>query len=937
MSNIPGATNVLPGVFSDVITQSRGASVPGGIRIAAIIGEGSRTEVIVSSALGSGKDGFNSSYTSTNGSDGRHFALSVYPVISNRTTLFKNGVPLVGLEAQIDNDPFNNAYDYRIDITSGRIELQKAHLQDLGGSYWSPLSTNQGSGSINSLTLMNVNAPSETWTIRCVSVQRNNLNAPIAGTAKFIAIGTVSGTKLDANGNSVTWVANGQTVSNSILSFNISESVTFREGDGFTVKVKSGVLSKNDSLTATYIAVSDLNDPEFLENMDVIAKKHGAASTDNNLSLGCQIAFANATPGVLCVQAAPSMPRRQSYLLADSFNAASTNDDDFVFPLPLGAQPDADAQIHFFVKNNATSVESQVLPNKYDYYTLDTLGNPTTTTFTQDDTLAPSGYSFSYTVVSKEASVISGFDGYLARDPSSTGNKGFFSSGTTFDASLVGKKLKVIDATSVANMDSSHDYTNSLGVDGYLTINSVVNGQLLIGYDTSVSPTFSFTSIGNHPTQDLAFEVVNLDGTVVSGYSGLDGYIQNSSGITAELWSNVIDLSVLASPTTKQLQINGNSSFNGAYDILSVNNDGYDGYYASIRKVFNNESNLRFEVIDPDQQSFYVVLNHNVAPQGYSVRVTFVDVKDAAFFDAGWTSALESLELAECDIVVPLPKQTKSAIFQNTLTHCKAMSNIRNKKERVMFTGAISGLKPENITGASPAAVEDIGILEGIQGDSVTEVLAGNIEDLTNYSIADAFGNTFRCVYFYPDQIVVQAGADNVMLDGFYAAAAGAGYLSAVSRVEIPLTNKVLSGITILRNKQYSPTVQEQIASAGATLLIPVQGGANVAFGRTTTQSGYPEEEEISIVFIRDRVAKSLRAGFKSYIGLPEDAFTIQTLSARAVALLSSFISQGLITAYKDLVVERDSVDPRQYNIAVSVQPTYPVNYIYLKVSIGTL
>ena len=37
----------------------------------------------------------------------------------------------------------------------------------------------------------------------------------------------------------------------------------FREGDYFTLQVKGGALNKNDSITATYIAVSDLNDPEF--------------------------------------------------------------------------------------------------------------------------------------------------------------------------------------------------------------------------------------------------------------------------------------------------------------------------------------------------------------------------------------------------------------------------------------------------------------------------------------------------------------------------------------------------------------------------------------------------------------------------------------------------------------------------------------------------
>ena len=92
MANIPGATNVLPGVFTDVITQSRGVSIPGGARLAAMIGQGSTDDTIVSQAVGGGKDGLNSTYSSSSGADGRHFQLTNFPLISNRTTLFQSVV-----------------------------------------------------------------------------------------------------------------------------------------------------------------------------------------------------------------------------------------------------------------------------------------------------------------------------------------------------------------------------------------------------------------------------------------------------------------------------------------------------------------------------------------------------------------------------------------------------------------------------------------------------------------------------------------------------------------------------------------------------------------------------------------------------------------------------------------------------------------------------
>jgi hypothetical protein len=923
MANIPGATNVLPGPYTDVVTQSRGVSIPGGSRMAAMIGEGSADETLVSQANGSGNDGLNPDYTSTSGADGRHFRTTNFPLISNRTMLFKNGIPLVGLESLIDSNTFSNKYGYRIDISTGKLELQRAHLVDQGGAFYVPLSTNVGLGTINNLTLEDENAVPEIWTIRCVSVQRNAMNQPIAGTAKFLAFGSISGAKLDANGNPIIWVANDNEITNGILKFSIQETQVmsvavsvFREGDAFTVKVDSGVLNRNDSLTINYIPTANLNDPVLVQGMGDVVTRHGFPSVDNNLALGAQLAFANQAPALITVQAAPAMPRRRSFILETSVNSLSTNNDDFIFPLPIGVTPDFNSNIHFFVKNNSTNVESQILPNKLDYYTLGTSGFPTVTQFITDNTPAPGGYSYFYTVTESFATIATGEDGYVGRDAAFT-TKGIFDASIEFDSSYVGKSLKIIDAVNVANI-------------GTYTIDAVNEGKLYVtisGFDDFVTES------------SVTFELINpATGLPVDNGSATDGnLVALLSTATATLTSNAmtgVDFGDFSGITSLKLQINGSDDNNGLYDII-----GFDSLTntITIQKTVVSEENLRYEVIDENDVSNYVVVNKNVVPNGYGLRVTLVDTKEATFYDAGWINALSSLETVECDILVPLPRQTISIIFQNALAHCKTMSNIRNKKERVLFIGAINGLKPENLTGSKPAAVEDIGVLEGIQGETITDVLSGNVEDLSNYSVPDAFGNTYRAVYFYPDQIVVQAGAENVLIDGFYLAAAAAGFTSADVRIENPMTNKVLSGFTILRNKQFSTLILEQLAQAGVTTLQPVAGGGRVVWGITTSQSGFPEEQEISIVFIRDRVAKTLRAGFAPFIGLPESPDTGAILNTRAVVLLNSLVSQGLITNYKDLSVRRDDADPRQWNITVRVQPTYPVNFIYIKVGLGQL
>lgn len=923
--NIQGAPDAIPGVYDVIETQSTGAAVPGGIRIAAIIGEGSTSETIISAALGGGKDGFDPTYTSTSGADGRHFKLSSASVVSNRTQLFRNGLPLKGLEALIDSNSFSFLYAYRIEIDTGKIELQRAHLVDQGGLNYRVSTTNVGDGYFTSLTLPDVNAPAETWTVKCISVQRNGSNQPIAKTAKFIAVGTVSGNPLDANGNQVVWVANAQVVTNGILSFAINERTTpFREGDSFIVQVASGVLTRNDSLTASYIPVANINDPEFLDNIADVQRKHGQPSVDNNLALGCQLAFANSTPGVLTLQAAPAVPRRTSYELDPvGINALSTDENEFILPFPVGVVPDFDSQIHVFVTNKTTNVETQLLPNKFPFYTLGTSGQPTVNQFIFDNSIPPAGNSFSYSLIKQVEAEVSGFDGYITNAIGQT-LSGVFGSSITFDAGYAGKLVHILDATNVANIS-------------YYLVTGVVNGQLQVEISDSVgTPLSAFPDFTNETA--IAFQIIDPVTDLPLG-SATDGYLVKINGTGTGTFGSTtgLNFSTISGLTSKKLKISGSATNNGLYKINSYSAGPNT---VVIAKTLTLESNVRFEVIDLNATSDYLVINKNVVPNGNTLRVTIVDTKDAPFYDAGWLAALEALESQELDILVALPKSTISVIFQNAFNHCVSMSSVTNRKERVLFMGAINGLTPANLTGAKLAAVEQLGVFEGIPVNDIPNLLAGELSDIANYSVPASFGSSaqaYRCVYFYPDQIVVQASGENILVDGFYIAAAAAGYLSGTGNVAIPLTNKTLAGFTILRNKQFSNLILSQLASAGVTTLQPVQGGGRVVWGLTTTQSGFVEEQEISIVFIRDRVAKSLRQGFLGYIGLAEDDSMVATLSARALALLKSFISQGLITAYDSLLVKRDTVDPTQWNITVRVQPTYPVNFIFIKVSLGLL
>ena len=820
MANIAGATNISPAVVSVVTTKSRGVSVPGGLRLAAIMGEGLREETITSAALGGGKDGLDPTYSSATGADGRHFLLTYVPVISNRTTLYKNGIPLVGLEQANfwrSSSVFSNLYDYRMDITTGRIELQTAAFVDQGGANYLPSALNVGNGTINGLTLVDSNAPTETWSIRCISIRRDGGGNPVDGYARFIAQGSESGILQDSYGNNYVWQSSGATVSNTIISFSITEgAVAFHEGDVFTIEVKSGALSTGDSLVASYIGVSDLNDPEFFTDPEDVRIKHGSASITNRLSLGSQLAFANSPPGIWACQTAPSVPRRVSYELEASATGSAAIDD-LTFDLPIGVTPDTDSNVNFFVTDPITGLETQLIPNKTAFYDSAITANPSLFVF--------GAYVYSYTVI----------------------------------------------------LDTNKEVVKH-AEDGVLT---------------SVS--------GTHATLSSASITFGQD-----------------------------DVSA-----TRRVHIKTPAVSAGTYTVVSVTGGVVTIYNAA---GFTSGSSIRFEVLETSESSAKVLFTKDLAlAVGQSLRCTAVDIKDADFFDVGWQAGYEALEAIECDMVVPLPSQTISAIFQAGRIHVETMSNIRNKKERIELIGAIKGLTPDNVIGTTPAAVEDIGILEGIQGDTVAEILAGNVEDLADYGVQNSYGTTFRVVYLYPDEIIVQVGSSNVSLDGFFMAPAVAGYLSGVPNINIPLTNKTVTGFSILRNKLYRPIIVDNLVNAGICLLQPATGGGNVIWGKTTTASGAAEEEEISVVFIRDRMSKSLRQGFRGFIGGPEEDQFVGTLLSRTHKIFQGFMSQRLITTYRNVRVQRDAVEPRQWNISAEAQPVYPVNWIYVSVSVGLL
>lgn len=845
MPNIPGLIGYQqPDVFSRVRTLQRALSIPGGLRILSIIGEGRREETIIQSAQGSGGDGFDPTFTTSSDGYGRFFRLSYYPVISNRTTLLLNDATLRVLEGTIDGTSFSAQYDAKLEIATGKIEMQSASIKDQGGKLYSTAASNVGDGYLSTPTLSDVNAPDEAWTIRCTSVLKDGTGAPIIGTASFIVRGTVSGQILDEYGQPYIWRSDGQTVSNGILSFaifnNPAPAQPFAVGDRFTIEIESRVLQSMDNLQAKYIASIDVNDPKTFTEPSKLLTTYGTPSTENTLSLGSQMAFENGATSVLAIQAKPPLPRRTLDIVLPAYNSitgeggatGNATADDLIFYIDAPGKPDSNTEVHLFILNT-DGTEDQIFPNKVTFYDPDITAAFSAYEDTGVDTLlmqefmdpSQSGHTFSYTVVTDDKIEQSATDGVIT--PIGVG-----STATFYSPSAI---FKTEDLTQNKEIDIYHTGTAN-------------EGRWLIS------------------------EIVDRNTVKIARSTGF----------------------------------------------------------------FVSESNLKWQLLLPGDESQRLLFTTDLAlAQKKGLRVSYIDNRDADFFDANWSEVLDVLETQNVQILVPLPTQTFSAIQQAFRVHCERMSSTYYKRERVLLTGALEGLTPDNVIGTELAAVEDIGLLEGIQGDDVEEILDGNIEDLADYGVAHNFGDTFRVVYFYPDEIIRVINGSRSSLPGYYMAAAGGGWLAGEPNIAMPLTFKVLVGFTILSDKVYKQTVLNQLGDAGITVVQPVTGGGMVQHGKTTTQSGSPEEEEISIIFIRDQLARTMRRSFRAFIGQPEDPTLIPSLTQRAIKLLNAFVSQNLITDYRNLSVSRDDVEPRQYNVVVEAQPNYPVNWIFLDISVG--
>jgi len=239
--------------------------------------------------------------------------------------------------------------------------------------------------------------------------------------------------------------------------------------------------------------------------------------------------------------------------------------------------------------------------------------------------------------------------------------------------------------------------------------------------------------------------------------------------------------------------------------------------------------------------------------------------------------------------------------------HVEFMSQVRQRKERILLIGAYQGYGFEEVLDA------DTGV-------------------------RNVFGDSFRVAFFYPERIRTVINGETIYLDGQYLAACASGFMSGFEYIPEPLTRKTLVGFDIETRQKLTTEERTEIGSNGIVYIEPLTSGGRVQHAMTTVSSANPVEEEISVVRIRDYVAQVARTVLEDrFIGTVITDKTVPDIEVTTHSILESLVVQKIITEYASVNVKVDAQEPRQVNVGFDVAPVFPLNWIKIEFSIGVL
>jgi hypothetical protein len=246
------------------------------------------------------------------------------------------------------------------------------------------------------------------------------------------------------------------------------------------------------------------------------------------------------------------------------------------------------------------------------------------------------------------------------------------------------------------------------------------------------------------------------------------------------------------------------------------------------------------------------------------------------------------------DVITPLA--TDPSIFGYLNQHCVFMGSPRQEGERMGVVGTAIGTTPTGVTAIARAIQSELMVI--VYPDSFI------------VSIVDAVGNT-------SDRLV----------DGTYVAAALAGSMCSTSiDVATPVTRRQIAGFKSL-SRVLDPTVANQVAVAGVSVIEQVDTGLRVRHGLTTrTDSVITRTPSVTMTI--QHVQQTMRAILDPFIGQKFVPSIPQQVEQSMSAAFQRLINAQIVNKVSGIVATVDENDPTILRTEAIYVPVFPLEYI---------
>lgn len=270
------------------------------------------------------------------------------------------------------------------------------------------------------------------------------------------------------------------------------------------------------------------------------------------------------------------------------------------------------------------------------------------------------------------------------------------------------------------------------------------------------------------------------------------------------------------------------------------------------------------------------------------------------YLAADFTTALNSLELEEVDVIVPLMTNVpttpdSTTLFSQCKEHVYRMSQPDEGKNRMVYLAPMTATTLQRYITLAPSLALD------------------------------------RCVLTAPSTAVIDMNGTATTLPAFYYNAAMSGFLANPDTIiSEPLTRKELFGIKQVGSK-FTKSQLRSLLTAGVLTIENAAGIIRVVHGITTDRT-LVDTSEISLVRISDFFGKTLKNVLdKSFIGSRIDVTTLSSIRGTIGMVIDNFIANGALIGAKQISVTQDTLNPTLVYVSMIVQPVYPLNFIDIK------